>query len=152
QAHAPGVVVGAAEELEFRSVGLETVKAHLELVVLLADLALESGIADDAPEPVVQAPAQVARPGVRVAGAPAAEEHLAYVGLVVAPGGLEEQRVRRLVHDDAAVGEGEAGGDAQLVGEDGELVRPAGALGVFKDDDAVAALTLRLQLVGVVER
>ena len=68
---------------------------------------------------------------MRVAGAPAGEQHLAHVGHVVAVGVLEEQRVRRLVDDDAAVGEGQAGRDAQLVGEDGELVGLAVAVGVL---------------------
>ena len=75
-----------------------------------------------------------------VAGAPAGEEDLADVGLVVAVGVLEEQRVGRLVDDHAAVGEGEAGRDAQLVGEDGELVGLAVAVGVLADLDPVVAL------------
>ena len=53
--------------------------------------------------------------------------------------------------DDAAACEHEAGRDAQLVGEDGELVGLAVAVGVFADDDAVVALARRLQLVGVVD-
>ena len=53
---------------------------------------------------------------------------------------------------DAAVGEGEARRDAQLVGEDGELVGLAVAVGVLADDDAVAPLPRGLALVGVVDR
>ncbi len=58
---------------------------------------------------------------------------------------------RRLVDDHAAVGEGQAGGNAQLVGEDGELVGLAVAVGVLENDDPVVALALGLHVVGVVD-
>ena len=70
---------------------------------LAADRAPKRRVADDPPDPVIEPPAQVARPGVRVADAPAREEDLAHVGLAVAVGVLEEQRVGRLQDDHAAV-------------------------------------------------
>ena len=76
---------------------------------------------------------QIARPGVRVARAPAGEQHFAHIGHVVAVGVLEEQRLRRFLHDHAAVAKADAGGNAELVGKDGELVGPAVAVGVFAE-------------------
>ena len=72
------------------------------------------------------------------------DDHLAHVGLVVAVRVLEEKEARRLRDDDAAVREHEAGRDVQLVGEDGELVRLAVAVGVLANLDAVVALAVRL--------
>ena len=71
---------------------------------LAADRPAEAGIADDPPDPVVEPPSQVARAGVGVAGAPAGEQDLAHVGLAVAVGILEEERVGCLEDDHAAVG------------------------------------------------
>ena len=58
---------------------------------------------------------------------------------------------RRLMNDDAAVGERQARRDAQLVGEDGELVGHAVAVGVFADDDLVVALARRLHVVRIID-
>ena len=82
-----------------------------------------------------------------VAGAPAGEQHLADVGLAVAVGVLQEQRVGRLEDDHAAVGEEQAGGDVEPLGEDRELVGPAVAVGVLADRDPVAALAVPRCLV-----
>ena len=58
-----------------------------------------------------------------VAGAPAGEEDLADVRLVVAIGILEEQGYRAaLVDDEASVGEDHAGGNGELVREDDALL------------------------------
>ena len=149
--HAPRVVVRVPEKLELRAIGLEPVEPLAELVPLAADRPVEPGVTDDPVEPVIEAIAEVARPGVGVAGAPAGEENLADVGLVVAVGVLEEQGVGRLVDDQAAVGEGHAGGDAQLVGEDGELVGLAVAVGVLADLDLVVPFAALLEVVGIVD-
>src|SRR5207248_2433360 len=115
EGQAPGVVVGAAEEFELgddrdglvraRSVSdgggarpsltLRALKFQLEPVVPLAELqllavhlAVKPAVADAAVNPVVEPVVQVARPGVRVLGAPAGEEDLPQVGLAVAVGVL----------------------------------------------------------------
>src|SRR5207244_4344251 len=107
-----------------------------------ADHAVEAGIAAHAVDPIVEAPAQVARPGVGVAGVPAGEKNLALVANVVAFGGAKKQRVRGLHHDDAVLVEREARRNAELVGKDGEFVGHAVAVGVFADDDAIATLAV----------
>ena len=61
------------------------------------------------------------------------------VGLAVAVGVLQEEDVRRVGDPDAAVADGDAGGDVQPLGEDRELVGLAVAVGVFENLDAVAA-------------
>ena len=151
-ADAPRVVVRAAEELQLRAVGLEPEEALAEVVPLAADLADEAGVADDRVDPVVQPVPQVRRPGVGVARAEPGEERLALVGLAVAVGVLQEEHVRGLRDDQAAVDVAEARRDAQVLGEDGLLVGLAVAVGVLDDRDPVAALALRLHLVRVVDR
>ena len=151
-ADAPRVVVRAAEELQLRAVGLEPEEALAEVVPLAADLAGEAGVADDRVDPVVEPVPQVRRPGVGVARAEPGEERLALVGLAVAVGVLQEEHVRGLRHDQAAVDVAEARRDAQILGEDGLLVGLAVAVGVLDDRDPVAALALRLHLVRVVDR
>src|SRR5437660_12508439 len=74
EAHAPGVVVGAAQELELGPVRPEAEETLLEAVLLAADCAAEARVADHAVDPVVRAPPQVARPRVRVVREPAAEQ------------------------------------------------------------------------------
>ena len=128
------------EELQGLAVGRETEGTHREVQLLPADLAGEAAVADGPAEPVVVAVGKVAGLGMGIADAPARHDDLADVGLVVAVGILEEDERRRLADDDAAVGEDDAGGDIQLVGEDGELVGLAVAVGVLADLDAVLAL------------
>ena len=74
----------------------------------------------------------------------------AHVRLVVAVGVLEEKEARRLADDEPAIGERQAGRDVQLVGEDGELVRLAVAIGVLADLDAVIALAAGRHAVRIV--
>src|SRR5262249_25559167 len=113
-AQAPCVVGGGGHELEVRGVGLEPEDALAKPLVLSADLAAETGVPDGAPDPVVEAAAEVAGAGVGVLGAPTGEKDFADVGVVVALGGFQEQSVRGLRDDDATVGERDAGGNAQL--------------------------------------
>ena len=141
-----------AEEFQLRAVRLEPEEALAEVQSLAADLARETGVADDRVDPVVQPVPQVRRPGVGVVRLEAGEQDLALVGLAVAVRVVEEQHVGGLRHDQAAVGVAERGGDAQVLGEDGLLVGPAVAVGVLDDRDPVATLPLRLHLVGVVDR
>ena len=65
---------------------------------------------------------------------------------------LRKSVSRAVLHDHAAAVEGDRRRNAELLGEDGELVGPAVAVGVFADADAVAALARRLQFVRIVER
>ncbi len=76
---------------------------------------------------------------MRIARAPPRTQHLPDVRLAVAVGVLEKQDVRRLRHDHAAVGEGEAGRDIEMVREDGDLVGAAVAVCVLEDLDPVVA-------------
>ena len=131
---------------------LEAVVPLLEADALAVDGAVEAGVAHTPVDPVVEAVTQVTRPGVGVVGGPAGEQDLPHVGDAVAVGVLEEQGVRGLVDDDAAVNAQQARRDRQLVGEHGELVRPAIPVGVFQNHNLVAAVALLLQLVGVVHR
>ena len=87
--------VDCVQVLEAAAVRLEAVGALRELHRLAVHLAVEAGVADDAPDVVVGAVLQVRRPGVRVARAPAGAQNLPHVGLVVAVRVLEEQQVRR---------------------------------------------------------
>jgi hypothetical protein len=72
------------------------------------------------------------------------------VGHVVAIGVFQVDRFAPFLDDRAAAVEGDRRGDAQLLGEDGELVGPAVAVGVFTNANAVAAFAFALQFVGIV--
>jgi hypothetical protein len=65
------------------------------------------------------------------------EQDLLHVVLVVAGRVLEEDEVRLLRDDHAAVPELEAGGIVQVAGEHGGLVRLAVPVGVLEDDQLV---------------
>ena len=121
-------------------------------MLFFSDAAVEARVADDPPDPIVEPPAHIARARVGVPGGPAAEEDPAHIRPVIPIGVLQEEGVGSLVDNETSAREAEAGGDAQLVGEDGELVGPAVAIGVFADLDPIFSLALGLDLVGVVSR
>ena len=87
---------------------------------------------------------------VGVVDAPAGHDLGADIGFVVAVGVFEKEEARGLGDDDAAIGEGETGGDIEAVGKDGELVGAAVAVGVFADLDAVVAQAVGLHVVRIV--
>ena len=147
---APGVVRELVQELEGGAVGLEAERALREPHFLSADGAIEARIPHRAVEPVVQAVVQIVRLRMRVVDAPAGHDLAALVGAVVAIGVAEEEKAGRLRDHDAALGEHEAGGDVQLLGEDRELVGATVAVGVFADLDAVVAQAVGLHGVRVV--
>ena len=139
---APGVIGELMQELELGAVRGEAVAAHGEVLLLARDFAVETAVADRAAEPVVVAVGEAAGLGVRILDAEAGDDDLTDVGLVVAVGVLEEDEVRGLRDDHAAVGEDEARRDVELIGEDRELVCLAVTVGVFADLDAVVTLLL----------
>ena len=151
EAQSPGVVVARLDELQHRAVGLEAKDALSKFQPFAAHRSVKARVADRAPDPVVEAAPQVARPGVRVVHTPAGEEHLPHVRLVIAAGILEEKRVGRLRDDDAAIREDDAGGNAQLVREHGEFIRASIAVGVLANLDPVAAFAGLLQFVWIIE-
>ena len=108
------------------------------LAVLGDDLA---GVEDAVPavEPAVGAPGQRIGQLVGIVAAEAGHDDLAGVGLAVAVAILEEEDVGRVGHPDAAVADGDSGGDVQAVGEDGEPVGLAVAVGILEDLDPIAA-------------
>ena len=165
----PRVVVRAAEEFQTRNgrtrvrrapgaahrCGADDVKPIESLAkrMLLADYGTgEPGIPHDAPVPIIQPVVQVARPGVRIADTPPAEQLTADVGHVVAVGILQEERGRGLRDNQAAVGERQTRWDAQFLGEHGELVRPPVAVRILADTNPVAAVAWGLHVVGVIDR
>ena len=107
---------------------------------LPAHLAVESGVADDAVDPAVEAPGEVARAGVRVARAPTGEQHLAVVGSAIAVGVLEVHHVGRHRDDEPAVVGQQARGDGESFDEDVTTVGLAVAVGVGELDDPIMPL------------
>ena len=65
---------------------------------------------------------------------------------------LRNSDVRRRRHDDAAVGERQAGRDVEVLGEHRELVGAAVAVGVLEDLDAVVAGLAVQHVVRIVDR
>ena len=146
ETQSPGVVVGAAEEFELRPVGLEPEKPGPKPQLLAPDRAIESRVADDPIHPAIEAPSEIAWAGVRVAGAPATQQHLSQVGLAVAVGVFEQEHVRRLRHDQAAVVGQHACGDRQVLGEHVASVGLSVAIAVDECHDPVVARDLRRRI------
>ena len=142
EAESPGVVVGAAEKFELRPVRPQAPEAGAKPQRFAADGALESGISHDAVHPAIEAPGEVTRAGVRVAGAPSTEEHLSQVGLAVAVGVLEEEHVRGLRHDQTTVVGQHARGYRQILGKHGASVSLAVAIAVDECHNPVVARNL----------
>ena len=86
-----------------------------------------------------------------VAHVPPFEEHLTFVGLIVAVGVAQEQRLAALDHDESSVGVAEACRDGEFVGEDGELVCLAIAVGVLADFNPVASFAGFLQFIRIID-
>src|SRR5688572_18727447 len=83
---------------------------------------------------------------MRVAGAEAAEDDAALVGLAVTVRVAEVKKFRAAVHVEPAVAEFEAGGHEQVIGEYGSLVGATVAVGVLQHDDLVVGFLARLEL------
>ena len=147
EAQSPGVVVGAAEKFELRPVGPAAPEAGAKSQRLAPDLAFESRVADDPVDPAIESPGQVAWAGVRVAGAPATEEHLSQVGLAVAVGVLEQEHVRGLRHDQAAVVGQHARGNRQVLGKHAASVSLAVAIAVDECHNPVVSRDLRRRII-----
>ena len=152
EGEAPRVVREVRHVLHPVAVAREAIEGLVEVQGLPADGAVEARVADRAPDPVVQPVLQVRRQRVGVADAPAADQRLAQVGLVVAVRVFQGDHLSGLRDDDAAIGEDETADDRQLVGEDRGLVGPAVVVGVFQDLDVVVPLAGRLRVVGIVPR
>ena len=147
EAKSPGVVVELVEEFDLGKVLGEAVDAHAEAGVFGAKARVSHGSPDAVVEPI----AEVGGPGVGVIGAPAAEEDFLFIGNVITVGVLQEKGVRCLVENDATVREGEGGGDVELVGEDGDFVAFAVAIGVFKNLERIIARVFAAHFIGVVD-
>ena len=89
---------------------------------------------------------------MRIADAPARQDDLADVGLVVAVRVLEEDEGRGLADDDAALGEDDTRGDVEVVGEDRKLIGLAVAIRVLADLDAVMPALIVDETMRVVGR
>ena len=98
---------------------------------LLLDVAVVED-AVEAVEPAVGPPGQRVGQFVRVVAAEAGDDDLRLAGRLAVGADLVEEDVGRVGDPDAAVADGDAGGDVQPLGEDGDLV-----------DLAVAARCLR---------
>lgn len=89
-------------------------------------------------KPAVGPPGEGVGQLVGVGAAEAGDDDLGLAGLAVGADGVEED-VGGVGHPDAAVAGGDAGGDVQPVGEDGDALHGAVAVGVLEDLDAIAA-------------
>src|SRR5207248_11490686 len=110
-------------------------------VVVLA-LVLDVRMVEDAVEavqPAIGAPGQRVGQLVRVVAAEAGDDDLGLADRLAVGADLVEEDVRRVGDPDAAVADRDARGDVQSLGEDGDLVDLAVAVGVFEDLDAVAS-------------
>ena len=152
QAQPPGVVIGRADELEFRAIGAEAEEAHAERLLFRSPHHRGRVVVTlHRPDPVVEAVLEVADPAMGVPHAPAGKDHRPFVGDIVPRGVLEKDSLGSILHQHPATGEDERGGNREFLGEDGELVGPPVAVGVFTDLDLVAPLPAGLEFVRVVE-
>ena len=94
-------------------------------------------------EPAVRAPGEAVGQLMAVVAAKAGEDDLLLVAMAVALGVLKEQHIGGVGDVDAAVPDGDAGGDVQAVLEDRGLVVVAVVLGRFQDLHPVLPLARR---------
>src|SRR5690606_26346440 len=86
EAKPPCVVVARTDKLQRRPIRLEPEDALSEAHLLPSHRATETGVTHDTPDPVVEAPAEIARRRVRVLGSPTFKKDPAFVGTIVAVG------------------------------------------------------------------
>ena len=141
ETHAPSVVGGACHPFDFGTVGSESKKclAKFERVSVVFGFSVKTRIAHAAPNPVVEAVVQIARPRVGVARAEATEQDFLFVGFVVAVGVFQEKQVRGLAHNQATVGKHHARRNTQPVGKVREFIGFAVVVGIFTNQNVVAA-------------
>lgn len=140
---APGIAAGAgAEDAQFAGAGVVLIDAAIE-VADEAARGLDLGVEEDAflkVEPAAGAASPGADGVMAVLDAEAGEGEFFLVGDVVSVGVLIEKDVGGLRDVAAAIGELDAGGEVEAVGEDGGFVGFAVTVGVFEDDDFVVGL------------
>ena len=83
---------------------------------------------------------------MRVTGAKAGEDNLAFICLSVAGGVAHMDEIATVANVRAAMAEGKTGGHIEAIGVGGNFVRPAVALGVLKNEQLVVGLLTRLEL------
>ena len=151
ETHAPGVVRSACHPFDFGTVGSESKKclAKFERIGVVFGFTIKTRIAHAAPNPIVEAVVQIARPRVRIARAEAAEQDFLFVGFVVAVVVFQEKQVRGLAHNQAAVGKHHARRNTQPVGKVREFVGFAVVVGVLTNQNIVAAARV-LALVRII--
>src|SRR5262249_27139921 len=111
-----------------------------EAVVLA--LVLDVGMVEDpieAVEPAIGAPGQRVGQFVRVGASEAGNDDFGFARGLAVGTDLVEEDVGRVGDPDAAVADGNARGNVEALGEHGDLVDLAVAVGVFEDLDAIAA-------------
>ncbi len=101
--------------------------------------------------PAIGAPGEGVEQLVAIFEAEAGQQDLLGVGHVVAVGVLHVPEVGGRADVDPAAVDLDGGGEIEPIGEDGDLVGAAVAVGVFKHLDAVAVLGAFLGGVGIVE-
>ena len=139
---APGVGEAAGEDFEFLGFGVEAPDAGVEIKALFFSCTrlADEGVGEDAlaaVEPTVGTPDEAVQSFVSVLNTPAVEENFGLgVGDVVAIRIGNEDEVRRCAEVDAAVADGDAGGEGDFVVEELFCVEGAVAVSVFEDLDA----------------
>ena len=150
-AQAPGVVVGRTDELQPRTVGTKTEKAHAKgLLTLPIEYGCRIVVALHGPDPVVQTVLKIADPAVGVSQGPIGNQHPPFIRAVVAVRVPQIQRLGTVLHNHAAAMKDHAAGNAQALGKHRESIGDPVPVGVLADPDAITALSRRLQFVRIV--
>ena len=119
---------------------------------LAVHLALEARVADGAPDVVVGPVQQVRRAGVAVADAPARAEDLRTSALSSPLVSFRNSMCGAAATMTPPLAKTRLVGEVQPIGEDGELVGPAVAVGVLEDLDPVVARLAVQHQVRVIDR
>ena len=95
---------------------------------------------------------EVAWAGMGVRRGPTREKHLPYIGDIIPISVLEKKSFGGLMNDHPTVGKDQRCWNRQLFRKESRFVRLAVVVGVFKDPNAITALTDGAFLVGIVDR
>ena len=151
EAKPPSIVVELVQKGDIFAVGAHLKHAGAKAVGFARLFAGISGIANRAPNLVVESIAQIGRPRMSVANPPTGVQGLAGIRAIVSVQILQKKHIRRLRHDDSAAAGKERGGNVQSFGKNRHSVATPVRIRILQNFDPVVALPSRLDFVGIID-
>lgn len=139
ESDSPRVAGPLAKEFELLRPRMDSEQSAGEIefaAILFDDRSIEDTVKTI--EITVRTPRESVREFVRIVPTEPGDDHGRFVSDIIAVGVLEKKDIGRIGHPDAAVTDGDAGGNVEAFGKDFDAIDPAIAIGVFEDLDPIA--------------